>query len=179
MSCTPVKDIPPQWPALNSIPPSTFYLQYGMNGLASFLNQNPEYKQFFVAQKRYLSPALYSQSTIQEVINMGLVPSSYSSFSTQNVPMDFIVTTLNQHEARLYQTQFNTFLKVYGHNSNAYINYISCGVTPTYYRFASSSDLMTYKAGLQLANKLYIFDGMKNGKNYLGSTLNWNIPFPL
>lgn len=155
----------PIFPSSNSIPPACFY---NMLGLATWLNQNPKYKQYFVGYPNmfpYLSSMTSTLSTMQ--------------YDVSKVPLAPFVTTLSQHQAMQYNEQMQLFRKVYSFNSNAYVSSRATSSAPIYYSFASYKELSQYKASLGLINKLYSFDAMANGMNDAGSTLNWVIPFPL
>jgi hypothetical protein len=171
---TVAMSIPP-FPSTGSIPPPTFYT---MTGLASWLNQNPTYKQYFINYPNYF-PYLYSQSTISEwsTIAGGSASSMYSiyaNYNIQNVPLSPLVTTLSQEQSRIYRQQLALFQQVYSYNSNAYVQ-----GSPIYYRFSSTQELIQFRSAVSLVNKLYPFEAMANGKNEHGSTLGWIIPFPL
>jgi hypothetical protein len=166
------------FPEPNSIPPAYFY---NMQGLSNWLNNHPTYKQYFINYPNEF-PNLYSQSTINNLILFtpnSTMSSIYSNYNIENVPLAPFVTTLSQYQSMKYRDQFNLFINVYTHNSNAYVNYVSTGSSPIYYSFRSYKDLMEYKASVALMNKLYPFDAMANGTNENGSTLGWRIPFPL
>jgi len=172
---------PPAFPAFGSIPPVCFY---NMGGLTSWLNANPDYKQYFVNYPRYY-PYLYTQSTISEFIAAGIgagvssVYNIYENYDILKVKLSPLVTTLNDYQSNKYKEQLNIFLKVYSFNSNAYITSIQTGVPPIYYRFRQSSELLEYRSALGLVSKLYPVDAMAYGKTEYGSTLGWIIPFPL
>jgi hypothetical protein len=155
MSCLPV------FPAKNSIPPPGFYTLEGLNG---WLQNHPSYKQYFAG----LIPTLLPPE---------LITSSLSSlnYTYADVPLCGDVTTLNSSQLRLYNQQIQLFRKIYGYNSNAYVNYV-CGVTsaPIYYTYLTQSERIQMKSAQALINKLYNFDAMA-----AASTLNWQVPFPI
>ncbi len=164
----------PQFPAINSIPPATFY---NIQGLANWLNLNPQYKQFFVGYYPYL----YNQSTINNLISTSNPSTSsiYYNYNIENVPLFSNVTTLSQYQSRQYTEQLELFRRVYAHNSNAYVNYIDTGKAPIYYSFRTYQELTQFKSSVALVNKLYPFNAMAYGTNENNVTLGWNIPFPL
>ena len=156
------------FPNQNSIPPATFY---NMSGLATWLNNNPTYKRYFINYHNVF-PGLYPTTYL---------PSSMLStmkYDIKNVPLTPLVTTLSQYESTKYREQLDLFIKVYAFNSNAYVQ-----ATPTkppiYYSFSSYQEMMNYKASVPFINKLYPFDAMAKGKDENLSTLGWVIPFPL
>ena len=176
-----MSNLPPAFPEFGSIPPVCFY---NMGGLTSWLNANPDYKQYFVNYPRYY-PYLYTQSTISELVAAGIgagissVYNIYENYDIRKVKLSPLVTTLNDYQANKYKEQLNIFLKVYSFNSNAYITSLETGAPPIYYRFRKSSELLEYRSALGLISKLYPFDAMANGTSEYGSTLGWVIPFPL
>jgi len=135
------------------------------------LNQNPTYKQYFINYPQ-LYPTLLS--TINQISYNG-----YTGYNVQNVPLDLAITTMSQNQSMKYTDQLNLFRQVYAYNSNAYMNSLTSGTSPVYYRFQSYEDQHKYKSALGLVNKLYPFQAMANGTNAAGSTLGWVIPFPL
>jgi len=162
------------FPSTNSIPPVCFY---NTQGLAGWLNNNPSFKNYFVDYNN-LFPTLFRMTSTL----------STQGYNTLNVPLAPIVTNLSQHQARIYEDQMTLFRTVYAYNSNAYLNYVSSvnhvstGITPVspvYYRFQTYKEMMNYKASVPLINKMYSFDAMASGKNEVGSTLGWIVPFPL
>lgn len=174
------------FPDSPSIPPLQFYT---MGGLATYLNQNPGYKKFFVNYRHYF-PYLFTYDYVEELIAISQIPSDsiYANYSTQNVPLQPYVITLSDQQSKMYNQQFELFRRVYAFNSNAYSNYRTVlsstsgqsNINPVYYRFQNYNEYNNYKAGLQLANKLYPFNIMANGSTMIdGSTLNWIVPFPL
>jgi hypothetical protein len=166
------------FPNTPSIPPASFY---NIQGLAGWLNQNPESKQYFVGQT-VVSPYLYPMT------------SSLSSkgYDPANVPLAPFVTTLSQQQLLQYSNQIALFRKVYTYNSNAYVNYVSTAVAspstqraPIYYRFINYQEYTQYKASVALINKLYPFGAMAN-QNIDGNVdgvefpdRSWVVPFPL
>jgi hypothetical protein len=166
------------FPVSPSIPPYNFY---NLNeGLATYLNRNPQYKQFFVNNNDYF-PFLFTSSVISEWVATGSTSLLISNYKMENVPLQPYITNMSDYQSRKYREQFDIFLKVYTYNSNAYVNFRNNNMTtnPIYYRFTSYNEYMNYKAGVSLVNKAYPFDRMANGKNEVGSTLNWIVPFPL
>lgn len=159
---------PSTFPSTNSIPPPCFY---DIRGLANWLNNNPTYKQYFIRYPNVF-PVFYSSRNLLEYIG-------YSDFNIENVPLASNITTMSQFQLMKYTDQLNLFRKVYAYNSNAYVNYITNGTTPAYYRFQTYKEHNEYKSSVALVNKLYPFDAMANGANINGSTLGWIIPFPL
>ena len=153
------------FPSTNSIPPVTFY---NLNGLATWLNYNPSYKQYYINNPNYF-PNLYQMNSTLSSLN----------YVIANVPLAPNVITLSYNQHMLYNKQINLFRTVYEFNSNAYMNYRNYGTSPIYYNFKTYQDLTQYKASVSLINKLYPFDVMANARNDNGSTLSWVIPFPL
>jgi hypothetical protein len=159
------------FPNTPSIPPASFY---NIQGLAGWLNQNPESKQYFVGQT-VISPFLYPMTS--SLSSIGYDPA--------NVPLAPFVTTLSQQQLMQYSNQITLFQKVYTYNSNAYVGYTQTGKPPIYYRFISYQEYTQYKASVALINKLYPFDAMAN-QNINGNTddlefpdRSWVVPFPL
>jgi hypothetical protein len=159
------------FPNTPSIPPASFY---NIQGLAGWLNQNPESKQYFVGQT-VISPFLYPMTSSL----------SSSGYDPANVPLAPFVTTLSQQQLMQYSNQITLFQKVYTYNSNAYVGYTQTGKPPIYYRFINYQEYTQYKASVALINKLYPFDAMAN-QNINGNTddlefpdRSWVVPFPL
>jgi len=154
--------VPPVFPSTGSIPPACFYTS---QGLAGFLNQNPEYKQYFATTKafEYLYPLSIAPCTFSSI---GYIPS--------NVPLNSNVQTLSQHQALKYNQQLRLFQTVYAFNSNAYVNYLTNGSGPVYYNYITYAERNNMNSAISLVNKLYPFDAMAQA-----SSLNWQIPFPL
>lgn len=156
------------FPNRNSIPPATFY---NMSGLATWLNNNPTYKRYFINYHNVF-PGLYPTTYLSSSML------STMKYDIKNVPLTPLVTTLSQYESTKYREQLDLFIKVYAFNSNAYVQ-----ATPTkppiYYSFSSYQEMMNYKASVPFINKLYPFDAMAKGKDENLSTLGWVIPFPL
>ena len=165
------------FPSTPSIPPASFY---NIQGLAGWLNQNPESKQYFVGQT-VVSPFLYAMTS----------SISSTGYDPANVPLAPFVTTLSQQQLLQYSNQIALFRKVYTYNSNAYVNYVSTAVAspstqqaPIYYRFINYQEYTQYKASVALINKLYPFGAMAN-QNVNGiddvefPDRSWVIPFPL
>ena len=153
------------FPGQNSIPPVTFY---NMQGLASWLNNNPTYKRYFINYPQDF-PGLYPTSALSSAVL------STTNYNIENVPLAPQVMTLSQYESRKYREQLDMFIRVYGFNSNAYIR----SSQPMYYSFSSYQELMTYKASVSFINKLYPFNAMANGTDENGNVLGWIVPFPL
>lgn len=153
------------FPSTNSIPPVCFY---NMQGLAGWLNNNPTFKDYFVNYNNLFPTLLPMTSSLSSI-----------GYNIQKVPLAPVVTNLSQHQAQIYNDQLTLFRTVYAFNSNAYLNYVSSGKTPVYYRFQTYAELMNFKSSVPLINKMYPFDAMANGKNEVGSTLGWVVPFPL
>jgi len=141
-----------------------------MGGLATFLNQNPKYKEYFLGDT--------------EISNDLLVPTSSlikQGYNVEKVPLPLVVTNLSQSQSLLYQRQLDLFRKVYAYNSNAYVNFISIPNNkqgPIYFRFQTYHDYNNYRSAVLLVNKLYPFQKMAYAKNPAGSTLGWIVPFP-
>ena len=154
MACLPV------FPAQYSIPPPCFY---NINGLSTWLNKNSDNKQYFIGAFPYLYDA-------------AIIPSTLSTlrYNIANVPIGPVVTSLSQGQSLLYNQQIDLFRKIYGYNSNAYVNYICNGIPPAYYTFKTYKEKAEYNSAVGLVNKLYPFQAMINAP-----TLNWQIPFPI
>jgi hypothetical protein len=176
----------PAFPSTNSSPPVCFY---NRQGLANWLNLNPDYKQYFINYPN-IFPYLYNDSTIQNFINdippstlstmaASGISSMYTAYDIRNVPLKAYVITLSQYQSLKYEQQIKKFREVYTYNSNAYVNSIDNAVDPIYYSYSSYKEMMEFKEGVRVINKLYPFDAMANGMNQYGSTLGWVIPFPL
>lgn len=150
----------PVFPAQYSIPPAHFY---NNQGLAMWLNQNPDYKQYFVGDFPYL-------------LEPKFITSTYSSlnYQVQHVPLQYQVQQLSQHQGMIYNQQLQLFRKVYGYNSNAYVNYVCNGTAPIYYTYKDYKEKHNMNAAIALVNKLYPFEAMASA-----STLNWRVPFPI
>jgi len=150
------------FPAPGSIPPVNFY---NINGLAQWLNNNPQYKVNYSSTGtfRFLYPPEYYYF----FSSIGI-----KNYTPTNVPLCSNVTTLSQFEAQKYNTQIKLFQKIYETNSNAYINYVSTGQSPMYYTFSSFQEKYEYNSAVQLINKLYPFQDM-------AIATNWIIPFPI
>jgi hypothetical protein len=155
------------FPSTYSIPPPHFYT---MGGIATFLNQNPTYKQYFLGDHEIAADLNIPTSTL-----------SSQGYNPEKVPIPLAVTNLSQSQALLYRQQLSLFQKVYAYNSNAYVNFISVPNNPQgpiYFRFQSYHDYMNYRSAVLLVNKLYPFQKMAYAKNPAGSTLGWIVPFP-
>lgn len=154
------------FPSPNSIPPASFYT---MQGLAQFLNQNPEYKSFFTG---YTAVSPYLLPITSTLSDMGYDP--------KNVPIAPIVKTMSQAQLLLYKQQLTLFQTVYSFNSTAYGNYKQTGAPPVYFRFQTYKDYVNFKSAVSLVNKMYPFDAMAYGTDpETGDTLRWVVPFPL
>jgi len=141
-----------------------------MGGIATFLNQNPKYKEYFLGDTEISNDLLVPTSTL-----------SIMGYNPENVPIPLGVTNLSQSQALMYQQQLDLYRKVYAYNSNAYVNFISIPRNPkgpVYFRFQTYKDYMNYKSSVLLVNKLYPFQKMAYAKNPAGSTLGWIVPFP-
>jgi hypothetical protein len=103
----------------------------------------------------------------------------FSGYDVQKVPLASNITTMSQVQLMRYTEQLKLFRQVYAYNSNAYVNYVTSGTTPAYYRFQTYKEHNEFKSSVALVNKLYPFQAMANGANANGSTLGWIIPFPL
>jgi len=160
--------IPSTFPSTNSIPPPCFY---DIRGFAYWLNQNPTYKQYFINYPRQF-PTLLSTTNL-------IAYQGYTGYDPQNVPLDLNVKTMSQTQLMKYTNQLNLFRQVYAYNSNAYVNYVTNGTTPTYWRFQTYNDKNEFKSAVSLVNKLYPLQAMANGVNASGASLGWIIPFPL
>ena len=143
----------PQFPSTFAIPPAYFY---NIQGLPTWLNQNPSYKQYFIGAYPYLYSTTSSLSTI--------------GYNIENVPIGPTVITLSQSQSLLYKQQLELFRNIYTHNSNAYVNYICSNVSPVYYTFKSYKEKSEYTSAVGLVNKLYPFKAMANGPI-------WQVPF--
>jgi len=149
MSCFPV------FPEKGSIIPASFY---NIQGLPTWLNNNPSYKEYFVGVYPYLYNITSSLSTIGYDIN--------------SVTIASYVTALSNSQSILYNQQLNIFSMVYAYNSNAYVNHI-CSNTPLiYYTYKSYQEKTKYDSAVGLIMKLYPLSAMANGPG-------WIVPFPL
>lgn len=160
--------IPSTFPSTNSIPPPCFY---DIRGLANWLNNNPTYKQYFIGYPN-LFPTLLSDTNL-------IVYNGYVNYNVENVPLQSNVTTMSQYQLMRYTDQLKLFRQVYAYNSNAYVNYVTNGTTPVYYRFQTYKEHNEFKSSVALVNKLYPFNAMANANPITGSSLGWIIPFPL
>ena len=150
----------PVFPAQFSIPPPSFF---DIQGLAGWLNTNSQYKQYFAGLYEYLLPPELITSTLSSL-----------SYTYSDVPMRTYVQRNNSYQQLLYRNQIALFRKVYGFNSNAYVDYVCNGKPPIYYTYRDYKELNNQQAAVGLINKLYPFNAM--GK---ASTLNWQFPFPV
>ncbi len=152
----------PAFPSTGAIPPACFY---NSQGLAEWLNKNPEYKVpfAFTGAFQYLYPP-------------NLLPSTFSTigYTAQKVPLCSNVTTLSQKQAQEYGRQLQLFQKVYAFNSNAYVNALANNTAPVYYNFATYKEKYEYNSAVQLVNKMYPFQAMAEAPG-----VNWQIPFPI
>lgn len=150
------------FPGPGSIPPPCFY---GPQGLAGWLNLNPQYKLPFsyTGAFDFLLPPI-------------LTPSTFSSigYNVETVPLCSPVQTLSQQQALMYNSQIQLFQKVYSYNSNAYITSLQTGRPPVYFNYFTYNDKYNYNSAVQLVNKLYPFQAMSEAPG-----LNWRIPFPI
>ena len=160
--------IPSTFPSTNSIPPPHFY---DIRGIANWLNNNPTYKQYFIRYPNVF-PVLYSSRNLLEYIG-------YNDFNIEKVPLASNITNMSQYQLMRYTDQLKLFRQVYAYNSNAYVNYVTNGTTPAYYRFQSYKEHNEFKSSVALVNKLYPFQAMTSGTTLTGSTLGWIVPFPL
>jgi hypothetical protein len=103
----------------------------------------------------------------------------YTTFNVENVPLELNLKNMSQNQCMRYTEQLNLFRKVYAYNSNAYVNYVTTGSNPVYYRFQTYKERNDFRASVALVNKIYPLQAMANGQNTAGSTLGWIIPFPL
>jgi len=151
------------FPSTSSIPPPSLFCGFG--GLAGYLNQNPQLKQFF-----------WNTGYFPLLVPPSLITSSLysSSYNYQDVPLCSNVTQLSEFQGLKYNQQLALFHKVYSFNSNAYVKGVCNGTTPMYYTFKDYQELNNYRSAAQLANKLAPFDVMAKA-----STLNWVAPFPV
>ena len=154
------------FPSQNSVPPASFYT---MQGLAKFLNQNPEFKPYFVG---YTAVSPYLLPITSTLVDLGYDP--------RRVPVAPVVKNLSQHQLLQYSQQLRLFQTVYAFNSSAYGNYIMNGVTPVYFRFQTYKDHVNFNSAVSLVNKMYPFDAMAYGTNPdTGEVLGWVVPFPM
>lgn len=153
---------PPLFPSTFSIPPAYFY---NAQGLAAFLNQNPQYKESFAYTGAfpYLFPTSISPSTFSTI-----------GYNPITVPLCSNVTTLSQYQVQKYKSQIQLFQHIYTVNSNAYVNYLVTGANPIYYTFTSYNEKNEYNSAVQLINKLYPFKAMAEAP-----CLYWQVPFPV
>jgi hypothetical protein len=160
--------IPSTFPSTNSIPPPCFY---DIRGLANWLNNNPTYKQYFINYPDVFTTLLSNTNTISY--------NGFSDYDVQKVPLASNVTNMSQVQLMRYTEQLKLFRQVYAYNSNAYVNYVTNGATPAYYRFQTYKERDEFKSSVSLVNKLYPFQAMMNGTNTNGVSLGWIVPFPL
>lgn len=143
----------PVFPAENSIPPAQFF---NIGGFATYLNTNPSVK---TALFYHLFPNVVITSTMS---SFGFSPANYLLCPN--------VTTLQNSQVTLYKGDIEVFQKVYGYNSNAYITSLATNKSPIYYTYKDMNELMQYKAGVGVINKLYNFNVILH---------YWSIPFPI
>ena len=155
----------PVFPAQGAIPPVSFY---NLQGLAGWLNQNPTYKKYFVGF-RDMFHFLYSATTTN-------LPSWYNA---ENVPLFSPLSNMSHQQYALYTKQLVLFQKVYMYNYEVYVNWLSTGKTPIYYRFSSYQEFHDHQAAVALINLMYPFRAMATAQDDDGNYLNWVIPFPL
>lgn len=151
----------PVFPSTGAIPPPEFY---NIEGLAGWLNNNPNYKQYFVGFFPYLIKPQFITSSLSSL-----------NYDPKHVPLCANVTTLNSYQRTQYNQQLALFRRIYAYNSNAYVNYI-CGNTagPIYYTYKDHQERIQMRSALQLVEKLYNFNAMAEA-----STINWEVPFPI
>ena len=162
----------PPFPRDGSIPPVCFY---NMQGLPMYLNQHVEYKIYYSDTPQFPYLTVFADN---------IYPEAADTYDLTTVPLPPFLTNLSQFQAQQYAVQLELFRRVYEYNYNQYINYISqppgSTVGPNYYTFQNYKELNNYKAGLQLANRLYPFSLMANAYDQLtGVPLRWIIPFPM
>jgi hypothetical protein len=144
------------FPSTNSIPPACFY---NFQGLATWLNNNPSYKQYFIG----IYPNLYETNSTLSTIG----------YDITKVPLCSDVTTLSEYQGSQYNQQLRLFYRVYAYNSNAYVNYINAQtLSPIYYTFRDFQEQNEYRSAVGLVNKLYPFQAMAN-------RVGWITPFPV
>jgi hypothetical protein len=160
--------IPSTFPSTNSIPPPCFY---DIRGLANWLNNNPTYKQYFINYPNVFTTLLSNTGVIDY--------NGLSGYNIEKVPLASNITNMSQYQLMRYTDQLKLFRQVYAYNSNAYVNYVTNGTTPAYYRFQTCKEQNEFKASVAMVKKLYPFQAMTSGANTNGSTLGWVIPFPL
>jgi hypothetical protein len=150
------------FPGTGSIPPACFYKP---QGLAAWLDQNPEYK----------LPFSYT-GAFPFLVPPDITPSTFSSigYKVERVPLCSPVQTLSQYQALKYNQQLQLFQKVYAYNSNAYITSLQTGIPPVYYNYLTYNEKYEFNSAVQLVNKLYPFNAMAYAPG-----LNWQIPFPI
>jgi len=150
------------FPGSGSIPPACFY---NAQGLANWLNFNPQYKINFA-----------STGTFQFLLPPSVAPIlsslGFSGYDPTKVPLCSDVTNLSQYQGLKYNTQLMLFQKVYAQNSNAYINYVATGQCPVYYNFKTNQERSDMNSAVALVNKLYPFRDM-------ATAAGWIVPFPL
>jgi len=162
----------PPFPRDTSIPPACFY---NMQGLPMYLNQNSLFKYYYTDTPYFPYLTVYGDN---------IYPEAGDSYDLQKVPLAPFLSNLSQMQAQQYEAQLALFRKVYEYNYNAYLTYLSqpAGSTegPRYYTFTNYKELNNYKAGLQLANRLYPFQLMANATDILTNIpLRWIVPFPM
>lgn len=150
------------FPSTTAIPDPCLFTITG--GLATWLNQNPQYKSSFVNTGYF--PTLIPSEFITSSL-------STAQYNYENVPLCTEVTQLSQGQARLYNQQLALFHRVYTFNSNAYVTALCTNTTPLYYTFRDYQELNNYRSAAQIANKLAPFQVMQQ------ANVNWVAPFPV
>lgn len=155
MSCFPV------FPSTGAIPPPSFY---NLQGLYGWLDNHPTYKKYFAGYIPYILEPQFITSTLSSL-----------NYNPEDVPLCGNVNVLNSSQLRSYNQQIQLFRKIYGYNSNAYVNY-KCGITsaPIYYTYKDQQERIEMRSAQALVNKLYDFQAMAQA-----SSINWQVPFPI
>jgi hypothetical protein len=160
----------PPFPLDGSIPPVCFYT---IQGLPMYLNQNVQYKIYYSDNPQF--PYLTQNAD-------AIYPAEFDTYDVETVPLSPLLSNMNTSQLLTYQQQLQLFRRVYEHNSNAYITYVSNPTDngPIYYTFQNYKEMTNYKAGLQLVNRIYPFDIMANAHDHItGVPLRWIVPFPM
>lgn len=152
------------FPGNNSIPPATFYT---MQGLSTWLNQNPTYKYYFVGYPNQFPGLSTMTSSLSSI-----------GYDAAKAPIPPAFGAMSYNQLFQYKEQLQLFQRVYTFNSNAYITSLT-STPPIYYSFSSYQELTSYKSALAFVNKLYPFTAMANATSDAGQTLRWIVPFPL
>ncbi len=150
------------FPGPGSIPPASFY---NAQGLANWLNFNPQYKVNFASTNTF--QFLFLPNLSPFLSSLG-----FAGYDPAKVPLCSDVTTLSQYQGLKYSTQLMLFQRVYAQNSNAYINFVSTGQSPIYYNFITNQERSDMNSAVALVNKLYPFRDM-------ATAVDWIVPFPL